>query len=161
MQPKTIEDFKIADMIDSVEIVYNYGNEDGMITTNPSLDKEWTDNKYIREYFTIFSINPDVINVKEYVGIKVVNNILEIYYKQQPNKKIKELLENNSLFYNTDVVKLNSYYVKYTFLLQKKEDIYELNCFKQGKRLNMNTHFLLKMCILWKKYLNDTFFECL
>lgn len=100
VQPKTVEDFKIADALDGVEIEYNYSNEDKMIVTNPSLDME-DDKKYIYEYLTMFNINPDVIHIKSFVDIKLNNNELHIIYHGEINDEIRKMLSEQTTFYNS------------------------------------------------------------
>ena len=102
VQPKTVEDFKIADALDGVEIVYNYSNEDGMTITNPSLDAE-DDKKYIREYLTMFNVNPDVIHIESFVDVKLNNNELHIIYHGKINNEIRKMLNEQDTFYNSTV----------------------------------------------------------
>ena len=102
VQPKTVEDFKIADALDGVEIVYNYSNEDGMTITNPSLDAE-DDKKYIREYLTMFNVNPDVIHIESFVDVKLNNNELHIIYHGEINNEIRKMLSEQTTFYNSTV----------------------------------------------------------
>ena len=102
VQPKTVEDFKIADALDGVEIVYNYSNEDGMTITNPSLDAE-NDKKYIREYLTMFNVNPDVIHIESFVDVKLNNNELHIIYHGEINNEIRKMLNEQTTFYNSTV----------------------------------------------------------
>lgn len=102
VQPKTVEDFKIADALDGVEIVYNYSNEDEMTITNPSLDAE-DDKKYIREYLTMFNVNPDVIHIESFVNVKLNNNELHIIYHGEINNEIRKMLSEQTTFYNSTV----------------------------------------------------------
>ena len=102
VQPKTVEDFKIADALDGVEIVYNYSNEDGMTITNPSLDAE-DDKKYIREYLTMFNVNPDVIHIESFVDVKLNNNELHIIYHGEISNEIRKMLNEQDTFYNSTV----------------------------------------------------------
>lgn len=114
VQPKTIEDFKIADVLDGVEIVYNYSNEDGMTITNPSLDAE-DDKKYIREYLTMFNVNPDVIHIESFVDVKLNNNELHIIYHGKINNEIRKMLSEQTTFYNSTIDDKNQ--VVYIFKL--------------------------------------------
>ena len=102
VQPKTVEDFKIADALDGVEIVYNYSNEDKVTITNPSLDTE-DDKKYIREYLTMFNVNPDVVNIKSFVNIKLNNKELHIIYNGEISNEIRKMLNEQTTFYNSTV----------------------------------------------------------
>ena len=102
VQPKTVEDFKIADALDSVEIEYNYSNEDKMIITNPSLDVE-NDKKYIREYLTMFNVNPDVIHIESFVDVKLNNDELHIIYHGEINNEIRKMLNEQITFYNSTI----------------------------------------------------------
>lgn len=102
VQPKTVEDFKIADALDGVEIVYNYSNEDGMTITNPSLDAE-DDKKYIREYLTMFNVNPDVIHIESFVNVKLNNNELHIIYHGEISNEMRKMLNEQDTFYNSTV----------------------------------------------------------
>lgn len=100
VQPKTVEDFKIADALDGVEIEYNYSNEDKMIITNPSLDAE-DDKKYIYEYLTMFNVNPDVIHIESFVDVKLNNDELHIIYHGEINDEIRKMLNEQTTFYNS------------------------------------------------------------
>lgn len=102
VQPKTVEDFKIADALDGVEIVYNHSNEDRMTITNPSLDAE-DDKKYIREYLTMFNVNPDVIHIESFVDVKLNNNELHIIYHGEISNEIRKMLNEQDTFYNSTV----------------------------------------------------------
>ena len=102
VQPKTVEDFKIADALDGVEIVYNYSNEDGVTIINPSLDAE-EDKKYIHEYLTMFNINPDVVNIKSFVDIKLNDKELHIIYHGEISNEIRRMLNEQDTFYNSTV----------------------------------------------------------
>ena len=102
VQPKTVEDFKIADALDGVEIVYNYSNEDRVTITNPSLDAE-DDKKYIREYLTMFNVNPDVIHIESFVDVKLNNNELHIIYHGEISNEIRKMLNEQDTFYNSTV----------------------------------------------------------
>lgn len=102
VQPKTVEDFKIADALDGVEIEYNYSNEDKMIVTNPSLDAE-NDKKYVREYLTMFNVNPDVIHIESFVDVKLNNNELHIIYHGEINNEIRKMLSEQTTFYNSTI----------------------------------------------------------
>lgn len=102
VQPKTVEDFKIADALDGVEIVYNYSNEDRVTITNPSLDAE-DDKKYIREYLTMFNVNPDVIHIESFVNVKLNNNELHIIYHGEISNEIRKMLNEQDTFYNSTV----------------------------------------------------------
>lgn len=114
VQPKTTEDFKIADALDGIEIVYNYSNEDNMVVTNPSLDVE-NDKKYIREYLTIFNVNPDVINIKSFVDVKMNNDELHIIYYGEIKDEIRSMLKEQSTFYNSTINNKNQ--IVYIFKL--------------------------------------------
>lgn len=102
VQPKTVEDFKIADALDGVETVYNYSDEDNMTITNPSLDAE-DDKKYIHEYLTMFNVNPDVVNIKSFVDVKLINNELHIIYHGEITDKIRNMLNEQTTFYNSTI----------------------------------------------------------
>ena len=102
VQPKTVEDFKIADALDGVEIVYNYSNEDRVTITNPSLDAE-DDKKYIREYLTMFNVNPDVIHIESFVNVKLNNNELHIIYHGEISNEIRKMLNEQDTFYNSTI----------------------------------------------------------
>ena len=114
VQPKTVEDFKITDALDGVEIEYNCSNEDKMIVTNPSLDVE-NDKKYIREYLTMFNVNPDVIHVESFVDVKLNNNELHIIYYGEINNEICKMLNEQTTFYNSTINDKNQ--VVYIFKL--------------------------------------------
>ena len=114
VQPKTVEDFKIADALDGVEIVYNYSNEDGMTITNPSLDTD-DDKKYIREYLTMFNVNPDVVNIKSFVNVKLKDKELHIIYNGEISNEIRKMLNEQTTFYNSTVNDRNQ--VVYIFKL--------------------------------------------
>lgn len=114
VQPKTVEDFKIADALDGVEIEYNYSNEDKMIITNPSLDAE-NDKKYIREYLTMFNVNPDVIHIESFVDVKLNNDELHVIYHGEINDEIRNMLKEQTTFYNSTINDKNQ--VVYIFKL--------------------------------------------
>ena len=114
VQPKTIEDFKIADALDGVETVYNYSNEDGITITNPSLDTE-DDKKYIREYLTMFNVNPDVVNIKSFVNVKLNDKELHIIYNGEISNEIRKMLNEQTTFYNSMVNNKNQ--IVYIFKL--------------------------------------------
>ena len=114
VQPKTVEDFKIADALDGVEIEYNYSNEDKMIITNPSLYAE-NDKKYIREYLTMFNVNPDVIHIESFVDVKLNNDELHVIYHGEINDEIRNMLKEQTTFYNSTINDKNQ--VVYIFKL--------------------------------------------
>lgn len=117
-------------------------------------------NKGLRFYATFYNINPDVFNTTCFIDIKGENKTLNIYYINLLDKYIVKLLTENIYYYNTLIEKYNDKpCVCYTYKFISKDICEEniINCLDNNCNYLLTDIFYIKVCIHWKKYLDNTF----
>lgn len=120
-------------------------------------------NKGLRLYAALFNLNPDVFNTDKFVDIVVIDNssIGIIYTVLYDHYIIKELTYNK-FYYNKRFVKYkDTERYAYVFTLKSKEDILTFKSINTNGSLMLTNDFYIKVCIVWKKYLDVSFYECL
>lgn len=114
-------------------------------------------NKGLRFYATLYNLEPDIFDNEAFVDIVGKNKELKIYYKKLYDQKIIKLLTENNYFYN----EFYDYYlgVYYHCYLFKYKGNYEsiLNNIENNVNYTIPCDFYVKVCIHWKKYLDNTF----
>lgn len=117
-------------------------------------------NKGLRFYATLYNINPDVFNTTCFIDIKGENKTLNIYYINLLDKYIIKLLTENIYYYNTLIEKYNDKScVCYIYKFISKDICEEniINCLDNNCNYLLTDIFYIKVCIHWKKYLDNTF----
>lgn len=117
-------------------------------------------NKGLRFYATLFNINPDVFNTDYFIDIEVIDNELRIYYNKLYDQYIINLLINNNYYYNNYISQFRQkqvicYTFKYTNTEVSSNII--LDCLNKNSNYLIPDIFYIKVCIHWKKYLDNTF----
>lgn len=111
----------------------------------------------------LFEINPDVYNTDQFRDIVILDNYsIALLYNKLYDQYIKTELTQNRFFYNNRFILHNEhYYYAYVFTLDNKDykDVYT-DIVMNGS-LMLRTDFYIKVCITWKKYLDNSFYECL
>lgn len=114
-------------------------------------------NKGLRFYATLYNLDPDIFDNEAFVDVVGKNKELKVYYRKLYDQKIIKLLIENSYFYN----EFYDYYlgVCYHCYLFKYEGNCEsiLNNIENNINYTIPCDFYVKVCIHWKKYLDNTF----
>lgn len=120
-------------------------------------------NKGLRLYAALFNLNPDVFNTDKFIDIVVLsNNSIGLIYNVLHDQYIIKELTNNTFYYNNRcVIYNNTIKYAYVFTLQNKDDISIFEDIKINGSLMLTKDFYIKLCIVWKKYLDSSFYECL
>lgn len=120
-------------------------------------------NKWLRYYAAIFDLNPDVFNTEKFVDVTVVNNksIGVIYSNLYDQYTIQELTYNR-FFYNCRIIDYkDTRRYAYVFTLTEEEAILLFDRINSVGNMLLTNDFYMKVCITWKKYLDNSFYECL
>ena len=120
-------------------------------------------NKGLRLYAALFNLNPDVFNTDKFVDIVVIDNSsIGIIYTVLYDQYIIKELTYNEFYYNKRFVKYkDTERYAYVFTLKSKEDILIFKSINTNGSLMLTNDFYIKVCIVWKKYLDVSFYECL
>lgn len=120
-------------------------------------------NKGLRLYAALFNLNPDVFNTDKFVDIVVIDNSsIGIIYTVLYDQYIIKELTYNEFYYNKRFVKYkDTEKYAYVFTLKSKEDILTFKSINTNGSLMLTNDFYIKVCIVWKKYLDVSFYECL
>lgn len=120
-------------------------------------------NKGLRLYAALFNLNPDVFNTDKFVDIVVIDNSsIGIIYTVLYDQYIIKELTYNEFYYNKRFVKYkDTERYAYVFTLKSKEDILTFKSINTNGSLMLTNDFYIKVCIVWKKYLDVSFYECL
>lgn len=120
-------------------------------------------NKGLRLYAALFNLNPDVFNTDKFVDIVVIDNSsIGIIYTVLYDQYIIKELTYNKFYYNKRFVKYkDTERYAYVFTLKSKEDILTFKSINTNGSLMLTNDFYIKVCIVWKKYLDVSFYECL
>lgn len=127
-------------------------------------------NKGLRMYAALFNLNPDVFNTERFVDIEIVGDYsIYLYYNGIFNdSKITYLLTTNQYFYNNQfrTYKDKSYYAFYYKIIDEKDSNAEIykSLYILGDKICMQhsiipEKFYVHMCIIWKKYLDNSFYD--
>lgn len=118
-------------------------------------------NKGLRLYATLFDLPTEVFEVNSFVDIKVLeDNTIGIIYNNLYDMYVETKLKNNVYYFNNRYVTYNDKkYYAYILRVEDKEDTLTFNTIK-GEYYNfLFSDFIMKTCIKWKKYLDDSFYE--
>lgn len=121
-------------------------------------------------YAALFNLNPDVFNTERFVDIDIVGDYsIYLYYNGIFNdSKITYLLTTNQYFYNNQfrTYKDKSYYAFYYKIIDEKDSnteiydtLYILKNYLYINRSILPEKFLIHVCIIWKKYLDNSFYD--
>ena len=120
-------------------------------------------NKWLRYYAAIFDLNPDVFNTEKFVDVTFVNSkSIGVIYSNLYDQYIIQELTYNRFFYNCRIIdyKDTKRYV-YVFTLTEEEAILLFDRINSVGNMLLTNDFYMKVCITWKKYLDNSFYECL
>lgn len=120
-------------------------------------------NKWLRYYAAIFDLNPDVFNTEKFIDITVVNSkSIGIIYSNLYNQYIIQELTYNRFFYNCRIIDYkDTKRYAYVFTLTEEEAILLFDRINSVGNMLLTNDFYMKVCIIWKKYLDNSFYECL
>ncbi len=122
-------------------------------------------NKGLRIYAALFDLNPDIFNTKQFVDIVVFNKScsIGILYNSLYDEYIRTEIEQNKHFFNMQFVKYKNgkNYYSYILSLTEDDDILNFGLISSLGSRAIHASLYIKLCITWKKYLNDSFYECL
>lgn len=120
-------------------------------------------NKWLRYYVAIFDLNPDVFNTEKFVDVTVVNNkSIGVIYSNLYDQYIIQELTYNRFFYNCRIIDYkDTRRYAYVFTLTEEEAILLFDRINSVGNMLLTNDFYMKVCITWKKYLDNSFYECL
>jgi hypothetical protein len=120
-------------------------------------------NKWLRYYAAIFDLNPDVFNTEKFIDVTVVNNkSIGIIYSNLYDQYIIQELTYNRFFYNCRIIDYkDTKRYAYVFTLIEEEAILLFDRINSVGNMLLTNDFYMKVCITWKKYLDNSFYECL
>ena len=120
-------------------------------------------NKWLRYYAAIFDLNPDVFNTEKFVDVTVVNSkSIGIIYSNLYDQYIIQELTYNRFFYNYRIIDYkDTKRYAYVFTLTEEEAILLFDRINSVGNMLLTNDFYMKVCITWKKYLDNSFYECL
>lgn len=120
-------------------------------------------NKWLRYYAAIFDLNPDVFNTEKFIDITVVNSkSIGIIYSNLYDQYIIQELTYNRFFYNCRIIDYkDTKRYAYVFTLTEEEAILLFDRINSVGNMLLTNDFYMKVCITWKKYLDNSFYECL
>lgn len=120
-------------------------------------------NKWLRYYAAIFDLNPDVFNTEKFVNVTVVNNkSIGVIYSNLYDQYIIQELTYNRFFYNCRIIDYkDTRRYAYVFTLTEEEAILLFDRINSVGNMLLTNDFYMKVCITWKKYLDNSFYECL
>lgn len=120
-------------------------------------------NKWLRYYAAIFDLNPDVFNTEKFIDVTVVNNkSIGIIYSNLYDQYIIQELTYNRFFYNCRIIDYkDTKRYAYVFTLTEEEAILLFDRINSVGNMLLTNDFYMKVCITWKKYLDNSFYECL
>lgn len=120
-------------------------------------------NKGLRLYAALFELNPHVFNTDAFIDMLILNNnSIGLVYNRLYDQYIISEITQNRFYYNKRLVFYNgTKQYAYVLTLFDKEyiDIYK-DIYTNGSLL-LSKQFLIKVCIIWKDFLSDSFFDCL
>jgi hypothetical protein len=120
-------------------------------------------NKWLRYYAAIFDLNPDVFNTEKFIDVTVVNSkSIGIIYSNLYDQYIIQELTYNRFFYNCRIIDYkDTKRYTYVFTLTEEEAILLFDRINSVGNMLLTNDFYMKVCITWKKYLDNSFYECL
>lgn len=120
-------------------------------------------NKWLRYYAAIFDLNPDVFNTEKFIDVTVVNSkSIGIIYSNLYDQYIIQELTYNRFFYNCRIIDYkDTKWYAYVFTLTEEEAILLFDRINSVGNMLLTNDFYMKVCITWKKYLDNSFYECL
>lgn len=120
-------------------------------------------NKWLRYYAAIFDLNPDVFNTEKFIDVTVVNSkSIGIIYSNIYDQYIIQELTYNRFFYNYRIIDYkDTKRYAYVFTLTEEEAILLFDRINSVGNMLLTNDFYMKVCITWKKYLDNSFYECL
>ena len=120
-------------------------------------------NKWLRYYAAIFDLNPDVFNTEKFVDVTVVNSkSIGVIYSNLYDQYIIQELTYNRFFYNYRIIDYkDTRRYAYVFTLTEEEAILLFDRINSVGNMLLTNNFYIKVCITWKKYLDNSFYECL
>ena len=120
-------------------------------------------NKWLRYYAAIFDLNPDVFNTEKFIDVTVINSkSIGIIYSNLYDQYIIQELTYNRFFYNYRIIDYkDTKRYAYVFTLTEEEAILLFDRINSVGNMLLTNDFYMKVCITWKKYLDNSFYECL
>ncbi len=120
-------------------------------------------NKWLRYYAAIFDLNPDVFNTEKFIDVTVVNSkSIGIIYSNLYDQYIIQELTYNRFFYNCRIIDYkDTRRYAYVFTLTEEEAILLFDRINSVGNMLLTNDFYIKVCITWKNYLDNSFYECL
>nr|DAJ18112.1 MAG TPA: hypothetical protein [Podoviridae sp. ctY3D12] len=120
-------------------------------------------NKWLRYYAAIFDLNPDVFNTEKFIDVTVVNSkSIGIIYSNLYDQYIIQELTYNRFFYNCRIIDYkDTKRYAYVFTLTEEEAILLFDRINSVSNMLLTNDFYMKVCITWKNYLDNSFYECL
>lgn len=120
-------------------------------------------NKGLRLYAALFELNPHIFDTDKFVDIVILgNNSIGLIYNLLYDQYIISEIIQNKFYYNKRFIDYNgTKEYAYIFILFDKEyiDIYK-DIYTNGSLL-LHNNFYVKICIIWKDFLDSSFFDCL
>ena len=113
-------------------------------------------NKGLRYYATLFNINPIVFTTESFIDIDIDDGFLVLKYKVQPAYYIFKYIQDNEYFYNS--VMANNL-IFYRFKLKTEDQFVDFNIMQTNGTQFCDKHFIMNMAILWKDYLDSSFYD--
>ena len=120
-------------------------------------------NKGLRLYATLFDLNADIFNYEYFYDIELYSkDSVILLFEKLYDEYTKKLLVENKYFYTIiSIKKNNNSYIGYIFKYKFDGDKITADCILSGSTLFITESFYIKVCIHWKKYLDNSFLELL
>ena len=120
-------------------------------------------NKGLRFLATLFNINPEVFDTEAFIDINCHGKELDIFYDRLYDECIKKLLVENQYFHSDKLMEYKGkIYHAYTYkYVQNNNSILSVSRNKEIIKSNLLVTAMdyIKICIHWKKYLDNSFLE--
>lgn len=126
-------------------------------------------NKGLPLLATLFNLNPDVFNTNTFIDIYTKcdkysafeNSIFLVYSLELRDQYIIHLLKKNKYFFKVDIINIeNKYMCVYIFTIDNTKVTTYSEITKVGSTM-LGKDFITRLCITWKKYLDDYFYKYL
>ena len=114
--------------------------------------------KELRIYATLFELDPVIFDVEYFVDINTDKEFLLVLYSKKPSNKILYIILRHEYYYNNTA---DNGLLIFKFKLRTEKQNHDFSLMQTNGTLFFDKQFILKMCIHWKKYIDESFFYCI
>lgn len=123
-------------------------------------------NKGLLVLATLICVNADVFNTDTFVDLYtecdkcfIKDAVYLLYTNKLYDEYIKSLLRSSPCYFNERIVEIDKKSYSLFIFKVKKEDSITFNEVKKVGSLMLTENTKIKVCIFWKKYLDDSFID--